>query len=204
MYFEKLNNFIYRGLQFILISLLLIIIITMSTPYPKLLEIINNFRPEKQFHFFTTDYHSNFINVLVFIIVTIFLFLFLTFNMKKHILNFINNIIREIHHYFGRIVRELDLFFTTENKNYLAFLFLMIISGIIFRLMYIDRPVFHDESKTFYSFISSSWLDAISNYYVPNNHIFHSICSRISFWCLEMKSGFLESQYLYRVFFAYY
>ena len=45
--------------------------------------------------------------------------------------------------------------------------------------MYIDRPVFHDESKTFYSFISSSWLDAISNYYVPNNHIFHSICARI-------------------------
>ena len=75
--------------------------------------------------------------------------------------------------------KNIGLFFKSNSITYIAILFLMIFSGICIRILYIDRPVFHDESKTFYSFISSSWLDTISNYYVPNNHIFHSICSRI-------------------------
>ena len=41
--------------------------------------------------------------------------------------------------------------------------------------------MFHDESKTFYSFISRGWIETITNYYVPNNHVFHSVLSRFSF-----------------------
>lgn len=46
--------------------------------------------------------------------------------------------------------------------------------GLILRLCFLDGPMRHDEAKTYLSFISLPLFDGISNYYVPNNHVFYT------------------------------
>ncbi len=60
------------------------------------------------------------------------------------------------------------------------FLTLIVLSGLVFRLGYLNRVVAHDEAYTFIAFANRSWLGAISDYSLPNNHIFHTILVKIS------------------------
>jgi 4-amino-4-deoxy-L-arabinose transferase-like glycosyltransferase len=84
----------------------------------------------------------------------------------------------------NRIKRKIIYFKTTESNSYIILLTLILFGGVFLRVLYINQPIFHDEAKSFYSFISPSWIDAISNYYIPNNHIFLSICSRFFYLLL--------------------
>jgi len=57
---------------------------------------------------------------------------------------------------------------------------LMILSGIIilgafFRYAYLWRPMGHDETYTFIAFASRGLRISITDYHLPNNHVFHTI-----------------------------
>ena len=172
--------------MFILANLLIVIIIIglisiLFTPYEHILIQLNKLRPEYPFQFYTQDYHifvNKVIGVLTFCFFSMGIFLI---TRKQQYLNLIERLAYEIYYYKSILRKNIGLFFKSNSITYISILFLMIFSGICIRILYIDRPVFHDEAKTFYAFISKSWLDTVSNYYVPNNHIFHSICARIFF-----------------------
>ena len=57
----------------------------------------------------------------------------------------------------------------------LGVLFIITIFGIFFRYAYLWRPMGHDETYTFIAFASRGLWVAITDYHLPNNHVFHTI-----------------------------
>jgi len=177
------------------------------TPYPTIVSLINNIRPDQPFQFYTLPYHLKVIKTLLLIVLVFFCSLIYCIKKKKIIINKIQNIIVEFKRLQINLLQSIRNFIKTEDTFHIILLAIMLSIGLLIRVFYINRPVFHDEAKTFYSFISSSWIDAISNYYVPNNHVFHSICARIFYllfgneeWVFRMPvflSGIFTSAFIY-------
>ena len=149
--------------------------------YEKIIAYMNTLRPGKPYTFFTPNYHSYFKTYSI-LIVFFFLGLIIFLKNKKYqYLDYIYNLKKEFYTLVNKTRTKINIFFTSEKKPHLYVLFSIFFIGIGIRLFYLNRPMFHDESKTFYSFISTSWIETITNYYVPNNHVFHSVLSRFSF-----------------------
>lgn len=53
-------------------------------------------------------------------------------------------------------------------------------AGVLLRLAFLGVPVRHDEAKTFFSFVAKPFLEGLSNYYVPNNHILHTLLAHLA------------------------
>lgn len=47
--------------------------------------------------------------------------------------------------------------------------------GIAFRYVYLWRPMGHDEAYTFMAFASRGLRNVVTDYHLPNNHVFHTI-----------------------------
>ena len=150
-------------------------------PYENLLLYINHFRPDKPYQFFTSQYHFYFRVFLALISFSIVLLFSLLQIKTKQYLKFVKTLKKEVLLLIDKTKAKTIQFLRTEDRPYLYLLFFVFSIGIITRLFYLDRPIFHDEAKTIYSFVSKSWVDTISNYYVPNNHVFHSVLSRICY-----------------------
>ena len=63
---------------------------------------------------------------------------------------------------------------------------IIIICGLILRAGKLNSPVDYDEAYTVVEFASRSWWTVISDYSLPNNHIFHSLLVRSSLLSLGM------------------
>jgi hypothetical protein len=61
-----------------------------------------------------------------------------------------------------------------EELASLAVLLVVMVLAVVYRLEHIYSPLSHDEAYTYVVF-SRSLFTAISDYHLPNNHIFHSI-----------------------------
>jgi len=48
------------------------------------------------------------------------------------------------------------------------------------RVSLIMLPIEHDEAKTHFAFVSRGWIQVLSDYYVPNNHILYSALAKTS------------------------
>ena len=57
----------------------------------------------------------------------------------------------------------------------LAVLLVITIFGIFFRYAYLWKPMGHDESYTFMAFASRGLRVVITDYHLPNTHVFHTI-----------------------------
>lgn len=57
---------------------------------------------------------------------------------------------------------------------------LAVCAGLVRLPFLVGRPMAHDESYTFIAFASRSFQAIISDYHLPNNHIFHTILVKIS------------------------
>lgn len=51
----------------------------------------------------------------------------------------------------------------------------IMLSGAVLRLLSLSRPLEHDEAYTVVTFASSTLRQAISDYHLPNNHVFHTL-----------------------------
>ena len=150
-------------------------------PFENLLIYLNHFRPDKPYQFFTSKHHFYFRIFLALISFSIILLISLLQTKTKQYLELVKTLKKEILLLIDKTKAKTIQVLRTEDRPYLYLLFFVLSIGIITRLFYLDRPVFHDEAKTIYSFVSKSWVDTISNYYVPNNHVFHSVLSRICY-----------------------
>ncbi|HEX2619046.1 MAG TPA: glycosyltransferase family 39 protein, partial [Phototrophicaceae bacterium] len=59
-------------------------------------------------------------------------------------------------------------------------LMIILISGVILRVAGMNDPVSYDEAYTYVGFASRSLWAIISDYSLPNNHIFHSLLVHFS------------------------
>lgn len=63
---------------------------------------------------------------------------------------------------------------------YLAAILLLMGTAILFRVLFLSQPMRHDEAYTVVVFASRPWLNLISDYHLPNNHIFHTILVKLA------------------------
>jgi hypothetical protein len=81
--------------------------------------------------------------------------------------------------FLAQLGRDAGKFFAglRPGKNefgFLAALLIIMILAIVFRLEHVFSSLHHDEAYTYVAFGRSLWA-AISDYHLPNNHVFHSI-----------------------------
>jgi uncharacterized membrane protein len=83
----------------------------------------------------------------------------------------------------GREIRELAHLLLPSKKDFglLIILLSIIVLGIFFRYAYLWRPMGHDETYTFMAFASRGLRFSITDYHLPNNHVFHTILVNLAF-----------------------
>jgi len=57
---------------------------------------------------------------------------------------------------------------------------LLTVGAVLARMLFLTRPMAHDEAYTYVAFASRSWGAIISDYHLPNNHIFHTLLVKVS------------------------
>jgi len=67
------------------------------------------------------------------------------------------------------------------EKQELIIFSLIVILAAFLRLVLITRGMEYDESYTFSEFARHSFRQVVTDYHVPNNHIFHTILVRFSY-----------------------
>jgi hypothetical protein len=82
---------------------------------------------------------------------------------------FLKNRSHEIKAIFKALKPAKDEFFP------IIILLLVVLLGAFFRYAYMWRPMGHDEAYTFMAFASRGLGVVITDYHLPNNHIFHTI-----------------------------
>jgi hypothetical protein len=60
------------------------------------------------------------------------------------------------------------------------FLGLIILVGIFARIVFVWRPMQHDEAYTVMAFANTPLFNLLSDYHLPNNHIFHTLMVHLS------------------------
>ncbi len=161
--------------------ILVFFIFLIFLPHYAIILFLNSLRPGVPYQFFTNNYHFYFQLCCGLISAGLVLVLIYLNYKKKSYINLTELLVQDIFFYFNATQRNILGFTQSEDKLHRVVFIIIILIGVSTRLLYIDRPVFHDEAKTFHDFISRDWINTITNYYVPNNHVFHSILSRISY-----------------------
>jgi hypothetical protein len=78
------------------------------------------------------------------------------------------------------LVHELRDAWRTEPRDHLLALVCLCAIGVTLRLMYLAQPMRYDEAVTYMYFARLPWLETISTYTYPNNHVFHSLLVKAS------------------------
>jgi hypothetical protein len=86
--------------------------------------------------------------------------------------------------FFTQLRTDAGVFFAGlhPRKNEISFLvavLVIMVQAIIYRLKYSTYPIHHDEAYTYYAF-ANSLSASITDYHLPNNHVFHSILVYLS------------------------
>jgi 4-amino-4-deoxy-L-arabinose transferase-like glycosyltransferase len=55
------------------------------------------------------------------------------------------------------------------------------LAALLARLPFLSRPMQHDESYTFVTFASAPLKEALTDYNLPNNHLFHTLLVHVSY-----------------------
>jgi hypothetical protein len=61
-----------------------------------------------------------------------------------------------------------------DDLGFLAAVLVIMVLAVIYRLEYINSPLHHDEAYTYVAF-AHSLISAVTDYHLPNNHVFHTI-----------------------------
>lgn len=67
------------------------------------------------------------------------------------------------------------------EKRYLYLLLAVTATGFAARLLILSRPMGHDESYTFLAFASRPLRYILTDYHLPNNHVFHSLLVHLAY-----------------------
>jgi len=82
--------------------------------------------------------------------------------------------------YFKRVIDKREIMeavkklFERDKKYQYIVLALTLLAGIN-RVVFLSKPISHDEAYTFMAFAIRGLNYAMSNYHLPNNHVFHTI-----------------------------
>lgn len=84
--------------------------------------------------------------------------------------------------------------FAPPLRDILILIFI-VLAGVFARVVLLNAPMQYDESVTFMDFARISWRAALTDYSLPNNHIFHTLLVRLSYvllgdspWVIRLPS----------------
>lgn len=92
--------------------------------------------------------------------------------------------------FFGKVlsqlrndVREFATWIRPKKIDLLPLVILItiILFGLFFRYSYLWRPMGHDETYTFMAFASRGLRTVITDYHLPNNHVFHTLLVNLAY-----------------------
>ena len=63
----------------------------------------------------------------------------------------------------------------TKGRLEIILVALLTLCGLLLRVVYINRPFLHDEAYTYVGFASRTLRAVVTDYSLPNNHVFHTI-----------------------------
>ncbi len=81
---------------------------------------------------------------------------------------------------FSELAADFRAFFAAESRVYLLALLAITAVGVALRLHEISKPMGLDEAYTYIYFASRPLWDGLSNYALPNNHLFHTLLVHVS------------------------
>ncbi len=98
----------------------------------------------------------------------------------------------------GRLIRDFVPFWEDFgrawqlSKGGAAVLCVITLAGIVVRAMQLSAPLMHDEAYSMAIWGRGSLLFAVSDYHLPNNHVFHSVLVNLIYHHLGKSSAWLR------------
>ena len=83
-----------------------------------------------------------------------------------------------LHKDFRELITSLHML--SQDKVFLYALLLITLLGGVIRGLYLTQPMQHDEAYTYTAFASRALRNIVTDYHLPNNHVFHTILVFIS------------------------
>jgi uncharacterized membrane protein len=139
---------------------------------------------------------------IIFLFISVYIFL-----RPRKTRDFIETILQPLLQIGSRFFRDSRIFFrdfwnARPVRLEIIILAVIILFSAVARLMIINRPIEYDEAFTFVEFARNPFRYILTSYYVPNNHVFHTILVRISYllfgnhlWAIRLPS-FIASLFL--------
>ncbi len=145
-------------------------------PFSVLKPVADSLSPDGVFERFSVDLW----NILRLVFAAFFLLLVGLTIWKRRFPESWNAFFRSLGRLPARCVRDIRPFFydlihsvNPKSSEFLAIL-LIFLAGAVLRIMQVKTPLMHDEAYSMAIWGRSDLLFAVSDYHLPNNHVFHS------------------------------
>jgi len=142
--------------------------------YSSVKSILDTFAIDNNADFFTRKFFNNIRYIFI-----CSLIIYIGVSLKaKSVYKFILNFVDESGKYFLEFLKALKVILFSK-KEFLFFIITLFI-GTYLRWHRINEPLSYDEKFTFENYVNVPFIIAITKYYYPNNHIFHTILVKLS------------------------
>lgn len=172
---------------FLSFSALIVLALVGFLPYNEIKEMFDLLTPDRELESFTKEVHDvlRFACLAGFVLAAGALTYLLAFRQKaqKQISALIEGVPGEIK---GLKKKTLSLYqaairIETDRRVFILLILLTLIAALN-RVPYLWRPMGHDEAYTYIAFASRGLRIAITDYHLPNNHVFHTILVSLATW----------------------
>lgn len=183
---NKKTNILWISLILLAIIGGLVFVLIFSIPFEYQENLIDSLSADGKVETYTTDvytwgrYCSG--TLALFLIGALLFLLF----YKERAKNFIEVAITSVGNFIeisSRDIKEIFWAIFPSRTDILPIVILIFITAfaIFFRYAYLWRPMGHDETYTFMAFASRGLRYTISDYHLPNNHVFHTILVNLAY-----------------------
>lgn len=170
-----------RRLRILLIPPLLLCLYILLTPFDSIKQSLDAFAPDGSLEMFTfTLHHRLVMTAAIFGGIATLLFA-LSFRCRRSYETFLHNSATAFRTFPREFKRDTGSFFYSlrralVNPRWITVALIAILTGgFLVRFALLNRPMEHDESYTVVTWASGSFRYAVSDYHLPNNHIFHTL-----------------------------
>lgn len=170
-----------KRLRIFLIPLLLLCLYILLTPFDSMKQSMDALAPDGALEMFTDALHHWLVLAAAIFGGIATLLFTLSFRYPRSYETFLYNSAAAFRSFPREFKRDAGSFFRSlrsafENPRWItAALIAILIGGFLARFALLNRPMEHDESYTVVTWASGSFRYAVSDYHLPNNHIFHTL-----------------------------
>ena len=102
------------------------------------------------------------------------------FSLRRRVETALETSAQQVRAFVSLLLSELRSWYASNTSEVVA-LSALVVAGAVLRWVLIESPIRYDEAHTFLRWARRSWLDVISDYRQPNNHVFHTIWVHLSY-----------------------